>query len=215
MVLDYRENIGCDTGRFELIHHDTTNPNTRGLDSKLLLEGQRIRKPDLQRYMIIDQKAMKIEKDREEKAKERERRRSKAEAENRAREERERVGAEGNTNNSNSDSAAVDSGCEVSSTINTPLRQSPVEGKSGEFTPEEKLDILASLQASTLPEIGNKKQDYGVSKPPRDKQSSRFSLRSSIVEIYGGGPSSSGKSLGNGKSKTSAKTERHWIEKIN
>jgi len=48
-----------------LIYYDTTNPNTRGIDSKLLLEGVRIKKPDLQRYAIIDQKALKQQMDKE------------------------------------------------------------------------------------------------------------------------------------------------------
>jgi hypothetical protein len=65
VVLDRRDNSGADTGRFELAYHDSTNPNTRGSDTRLLLEGQRIKKPDLQRYASIDQRAMKVQKDRE------------------------------------------------------------------------------------------------------------------------------------------------------
>jgi hypothetical protein len=68
VVLDRRDNSGADTGRFELAYHDATNPNTRGSDTRLLLEGQRIKKPDLQRYASIDQRAMKLQKDREARA---------------------------------------------------------------------------------------------------------------------------------------------------
>ena len=59
VVLDQRANSSCATGRFELIYRGTTNPNTKGCDSKFVVEGQRINKADLQRYVTIDRKMMK------------------------------------------------------------------------------------------------------------------------------------------------------------
>lgn len=65
MVLDYHNNSSADTGRFELAYRSSTNPNTRGSDTKLLLEGQRIKKLELLRFTTVDQQAMKLQKDRE------------------------------------------------------------------------------------------------------------------------------------------------------
>lgn len=59
VVLDQRANSSCATGRFELIYRGTTNSNTKGCDSKFVVEGQRINKADLQRYLTIDRKMMK------------------------------------------------------------------------------------------------------------------------------------------------------------
>jgi len=58
VVLDHRANSSSDTGRFELIYRATANPNTKGCDTKFVVEGQRITKLDLQRYVAIDRRLM-------------------------------------------------------------------------------------------------------------------------------------------------------------
>jgi tubulin monoglycylase TTLL3/8 len=70
VVLDQRENSSSETGQFELVYHDSTNPNTRGHDTKFIVEGQRIKKLDLQRFTAIDQRAMRIQQDHESQARE-------------------------------------------------------------------------------------------------------------------------------------------------
>jgi len=59
VVLDHRSNSSCDTGRFELVYRATANPYTRGSDMRFVVEGQRINKVDLQRYVAIDRRMMK------------------------------------------------------------------------------------------------------------------------------------------------------------
>jgi len=58
VVLDQRVNSSSQTGRFELIYRATNNPNTKGCETKFVVEGQRITKLDLQRYLAIDRKLM-------------------------------------------------------------------------------------------------------------------------------------------------------------
>ena len=58
VVLDHRANSSSATGRFELVYRATTNPNTKGCDTRFVVEGQRINKVDLQRYVAIDRKLM-------------------------------------------------------------------------------------------------------------------------------------------------------------
>ena len=65
VVLDHRLNSSCDTGRFELIHRATTNPNTKGCDTRFVVAGQRINKVDLQRYLAIDRKVMQQQQQQE------------------------------------------------------------------------------------------------------------------------------------------------------
>ncbi len=69
-MLDRRENKSCDTGGFELAHRDSPIPIMKCVDTKFLLEGQRIRKPDLQKYMQIDQKAQRAEQVKEKRERE-------------------------------------------------------------------------------------------------------------------------------------------------
>ena len=58
VVLDQRASSSSSTGRFELIYRATTNPHTRGVDCKFVVEGQRLSKTDLQRYVAIDRRLM-------------------------------------------------------------------------------------------------------------------------------------------------------------
>lgn len=192
VVLDHRENSSCDTGGFELIYHDTTNPNTRGLDSKLLLEGQHIKQHDLQRFAMIDQKAMKIEKDREDKAREKERRRAKAEAEGGQadREEGERRRSE-----STEHMDGPDSGCETSCTdaeSSLPNHRSPTE----ENTEPVYSDGKQRISGSSIHQQAGPRAALTSSNKPKmlaSKQPSRSALRTSITEIYGGSANAGGR----------------------
>jgi len=76
VVLDQRTNSSCSTGRFELIYRATTNPNTRGSDSKFIsntrgsdnkfvVAGQKINRVDLQRFVAIDRKMMRQQQQHE------------------------------------------------------------------------------------------------------------------------------------------------------
>lgn len=210
VVLDHRENSGCDTGEFELIYHDTTNPNTRGLDSKLLLEGQHIKQHDLQRFAMIDQKAMKIEKDREDKAREKERRRAaKAEAEGQA------AGDESDRRRSESTERTngPDSGCETSYTdaeSSLPNHRSP----STEENPEPVYSDGKQGTSSGIHQLAGPRAAPTSSNKPKmlaSKQPSRSALRSSITEIYGGSANAGGRTktlstAASAKSKIQGKT---------
>lgn len=172
-----------------MIYHDTTNPNTRGLDSKLLLEGQHIKQHDLQRFAMIDQKAMKIEKDREDKAREKERRQAKAKAEGQAAREEDEQRRSESTENMN----AADSGCETSYTdaeTSLPNHQSPTEESA------EPVYSLDGKQGSGIHQSGSRapaSSTYASNKPKTlaSKQPSRGALRCSITEIYGGSANAS------------------------
>ena len=65
VVLDRRENRHASTGDFELAFKDNPLPNTKCVETKFLLEGQRIRRGDLAKYNQIDQKLAKIEQQKE------------------------------------------------------------------------------------------------------------------------------------------------------
>jgi hypothetical protein len=66
-VLDRKEKKNCDTGNFELAFRDVPLPPTKCVETKFLLEGQRIRRGDLAKYNQIDQKMTKLEKQKERK----------------------------------------------------------------------------------------------------------------------------------------------------
>ena len=72
VVLDRRENRGCDTGRFELAYRENPLHASKCVETKFLLEGNRIRRQDLQRYSMLDQRFTKQEKDKEERARRKE-----------------------------------------------------------------------------------------------------------------------------------------------
>lgn len=67
MVIDRRENKFSSTGDFELAFRDNPVAQTKCVETKLILEGQRIRKNDLQRYYHLDQKNTRREEDRQKK----------------------------------------------------------------------------------------------------------------------------------------------------
>ena len=71
VVLDRKEDTTCPTGGFELIFKDTVVTSSKCVETKLLLEGQRIKRGDLQRYCQVDQRLSR--EDKREREKERER----------------------------------------------------------------------------------------------------------------------------------------------
>ena len=187
VVLDHRENSGCNTGDFELIYQDSTNSNSRGIDCKLLLEGQKIKKLDLQRYTLIDQKAMKVQKEKEARAKERQ------EKEKRVKEEHQTTFKTEDLNVDDSSAAATMDNEIFASRDTSETCQTAPSSPQGDCVDElsedemeqlnkEQLDLLASFQENNRSNGGDKsKEAYKdrYSKPSPN-------LRSSIIEIYGG-----------------------------
>ena len=55
MVLDRRDNKSADTGKFELAFKDSAVTATKCVDTKFIVEGQRIRRGELAKYNQIDQ----------------------------------------------------------------------------------------------------------------------------------------------------------------
>ena len=68
VVIDRRENKNATTGDFEMAFKDSPVAQTKCVETKLILEGQRIRKNDLQRYYQLDQKNIRREQDKQKKA---------------------------------------------------------------------------------------------------------------------------------------------------
>ena len=89
VVLDRREDKTADTGGFELAYKDSHIPPTRVVDTKLMLEGSRIRKNYLQKYTDLDQKNTKADKERQRRELEKEVEREIKEREEQARREKE------------------------------------------------------------------------------------------------------------------------------
>lgn len=79
VVLDRKEDANCNTGGFELIYKDNPVGSSKCVETKFLLEGQRIKKAELQKYHWLDQilakeshQAEVREKEKEDREKERE-----------------------------------------------------------------------------------------------------------------------------------------------
>ena len=62
VVLDKRDNKTADTGKFELAFKDTQQiASSKCVDTKFVIEGQRIKRLDLAKYNQIDQEEAKKE----------------------------------------------------------------------------------------------------------------------------------------------------------
>ena len=58
--MDRRESRSSPTGGYELAHRSPALPEFRCIDSKLVTEGSKIRKVDLQKYAQLDRKATRL-----------------------------------------------------------------------------------------------------------------------------------------------------------
>ena len=153
------------------------------MDSKLVLDGLRIKKQDLQKYTLIDQKAMKVQKEKEDRAREKQMRKAKEEKESQAARADAAVDVDGESEemrHADDENSVVDGGFK-SATISPLSERSDDDGDIQQTNAEKPYD-----NANHDTSKSDSYRNFSKDKLAKDKLSSKYTLKSSTVEIYAG-----------------------------